>query len=88
MLEYAKIELVPPREYSVERQVCVIESIVPRTLPGINPPNAAMHAANATDDTSLVAVEKTMNNTTVKYVCWKIRVHIMFNIVVGMTNEK
>lgn len=43
---------LPPREYNVDRQVCVIESRVPRTLFGMSPPNAAMQDANALDDIS------------------------------------
>jgi hypothetical protein len=40
---------------------------VPRTLLGINPPNAAIQAANAIDDTSLVAVKMNNEQHQVKY---------------------
>ncbi len=36
-----------PLEYSLEKQFCVMESRVLRTLLGMSPPNEAMHAANA-----------------------------------------
>ena len=47
------IDLVLPLEYNVDKQVCMIESNVPRVLFGMSPPNVAKQAAKAFEDISL-----------------------------------
>lgn len=47
------MDLVLPLEYNVDKQVCMIESNVPRVLFGMSPPNVAKQAAKAFEDISL-----------------------------------
>ena len=42
-----------PLECNVDKQVCMIESNVPRALFGMSPPNVAKQAAKAFEDISL-----------------------------------